>query len=75
MSLGPNGIHSVRHGNRGATYDSSGRLLLTGVRRGNVLYAHDARGRLVGKTIYRADGSFNMYDAKGRYIGQSARQQ
>src|SRR5262249_26114103 len=62
------GMYLVRHGNRGTLYDSSGRVLMNSVKRGTAVHHYDGRGRLVGKTYYRADGGFNMYNAKGRYI-------
>jgi 2',3'-cyclic-nucleotide 2'-phosphodiesterase (5'-nucleotidase family) len=70
-----NGMYSLRHGNRGTLYDSSGRVLMNSVKRGNAVHHYNSRGRLVGKSYYRADGGFNMYNAKGRYVGQGVKNQ
>ena len=75
VTVSSNGMYSLRHGNRGTLYGSSGRVLMNSVKRGNAVHHYDSRGRLVGKSYYRADGGFNMYNAKGRYIGQGVKNQ
>jgi hypothetical protein len=76
VTVSSNGsMYSVRHGNRGTLYDQGGRVLMNSVKRGNAVHHYDSRGRLVGKSYYRADGGFNMYNAKGRYVGQGVKNQ
>ena len=79
-SIGGSQHHNVTRGNCAAgsctvrTYDASGRLTQTGIRRGNVGYTYDSNGRSTGRAVYNSDNSaFRLYDRQGRYVASGSR--
>jgi len=56
------------------TYDASGRLAQTGVRRGNVGYTYDSNGRSTGRAVYNSgNNALRAYNNRGRYVGSATR--
>jgi len=75
-----NAYRNVGRGNCAAgsctvrTYDTNGRLVATGIRRGNVGYTYDSNGRPTARVIYNSsNNAFRAYNNRGRYIGSGTR--
>jgi hypothetical protein len=62
------GSYAIRNGDWSRGY-VNGRHTVTATRRGNIGYAYDTRGRLIATATYSSDGSYRMYDRRGRYAG------
>jgi YD repeat-containing protein len=61
------------HSNRTAIYSPDGRLLVHGVRRGNVQYQYHASGRRIGTVYYNSSNTdWKRYDMRGRLVGTRA---
>ena len=69
MRLG-NGNIACRQGNQATIQDPYGRLLLHGIRQGNVQYQYNASGRRVGTAYYNSNG-YKVYNTRGQLIASS----
>jgi YD repeat-containing protein len=56
------------------TFDASGRLAQTGIRRGNVGYTYDSNGRSTGRVVYNSsNNAFRAYNNRGRLTSSGTR--
>jgi len=56
------------------TYDATGRLAGTGIRRGNVGHTYDSNGRSIGRVVYNSsNNAFRLYNNRGRLTSSGTR--